>query len=127
MPDEVPVRSFETGEHAREERLDADGRCAGGYEIGQGGGGTRVDGVETDAEDDLVGAVGVAALGEDAADLDIGCLVWLRRVEAIFSLSETWLHRETELETYKCHLATSASQASSHIQVHTTELPLRRQ
>ena len=42
-------------------------------EVGNGCRGAGVDGVDADAEDDLVRAVAVAALGEDAADFDI-CL-----------------------------------------------------
>lgn len=46
-------------------------RSTWGNEVGDGDGGTWIDGVETDAEDDLVGAVKVETLGENAADFHI--------------------------------------------------------
>jgi hypothetical protein len=47
------------------------GGRAGRQEVRDGGRGTGIDGVDADSKHDLVRAVAVAALGEDAANLDV--------------------------------------------------------
>ena len=42
-----------------------------GYEVGDGHCGTGVEGIYTDAENDLVVSVEVEALGEDTADFSV--------------------------------------------------------
>lgn len=61
-------------------------RGAGRDEVGYRDCRTRVCGVETDAKDDLVGAVEVEALRQDAADFDVVRLVCrLCGIEGVYS------------------------------------------
>lgn len=69
------VQRLDAGEDPRQQRLETEAarhlqrcRCDGV----EGGGGARVRRVDADAEDDLVGTLGVGAVGEDAADFDVG-------------------------------------------------------
>lgn len=75
--EELGVQSLEAREHAREQALDLEGRqvlaaADKGEEGVEAGGGAAVVGVDADAEDDLVVSGRVGAVGEDAADLDVG-------------------------------------------------------
>lgn len=73
--EELLVHGLEARQDPRQERLEAERRGRRRQEVRDGDCGARVDGVEADAEDDLVGAVGVDALREDAADLAVDGLV----------------------------------------------------
>lgn len=75
LAEELLVHGLEARQDPREERLEAEGRGGRGEEVGDGDGGARVDGVEADAEDDLVCAVGVDALGEDTSDFAVDGLI----------------------------------------------------
>lgn len=69
---ELLVYGLQTGEDAGEEGLYVE-RCDILWEqVRERGCRTGIGGVDADAEDDLVCAVEVAALGEDAADFDVG-------------------------------------------------------
>ena len=68
---ELRVHSFEAREDAREQGLEAQRRRVGGEQVRDGCRRAGVDGVDADTQNDLVGAVAVAALREDAADLDV--------------------------------------------------------
>lgn len=62
LAEELLVHGLEARQDARQERLEAERRGRLRQKVRDGDGGARVDGVEADAEDDLVGAVGVDAL-----------------------------------------------------------------
>lgn len=68
---ELGVDGLEARQDAGEEHLEAQRRGVRGQQVGQGGGRARVGGVDADAEDDLVRAVTVAALREQAANFDV--------------------------------------------------------
>lgn len=89
--EELGVQGLEAREHAREQALDLEGRevlvaADKGEEGVEAGGGAAVVGVDADAEDDLVVAGRVGAVGEDAADLDVrgfGGLGGVARVDVV--------------------------------------------
>lgn len=85
---ELLVHGLEPRDDAGEEGLDVEGRGGGSglrEQVGERGRRARVGCVDADAEDDLVGAVEVAALGEDAADLDVGLGGgWLCGIESVY-------------------------------------------
>jgi hypothetical protein len=81
---ELGVRGFEARQDAREQRLEVQRRGALAEHVRDGSRGARVHGVDADAQDDLVAAVVVAALGENAPDFDVGFLrrrlAWVQRI-----------------------------------------------
>lgn len=71
VPCKLGVQRLEAREDAREKPLNQEGWGRGRQEGGEGGCGMGVVGVYAYSEDDLVGAGGVGAVGENAAYLDV--------------------------------------------------------
>lgn len=89
LTNELRVDGFEASQDTGKESLEVQSRIIWSEKVGNGDGGTGVNGVQADAKDDLVRAVGVDTLGEDTSNLDVGGLVSrLGGVEGIYSLSE---------------------------------------
>lgn len=81
---ELLVYGLQTGEDAGEKGLYVERRDVLWKQVRQRGCRTGIGSVDTDAEDNLVCAVEVAALGEDAADFDVGLgRCWFCRIEGI--------------------------------------------